>query len=740
MRRLAITPALTALILAAQTACFALPPRAKVVVVTMPAVSIEDLASADLPTIRRFMLEGAIGLMNSRTAGRLDAEEGDFVDPRYTPESGYATLGAGARVLAGADARHAFNRDELVEGSPAHLVLERRTFAKSGSAQVVHLGIAKLQRDNADLNYQVDIGLLGTILHAARLKTAVVGNSDSDSPHREAAAICMDGRGLVDLGNVGGEMVTPDPSAPFGVSTDAERLVAAVAWCLSEADLVVIDLGDFARLDRARQDLTPAMFERQKAIALRRADEILERLFALLDPRWVVLIVSPYPSSQAVEETGNSLCPVIAIGNTVSPRGCTHFMRSLLWSGSTRVPGVIANTDIAPSILSWMRIQHDRPLVGRVVSVSPQASPLNALLELNRRVSAQTTVQPVLRQAAVVSTVYVSALTVLWLLIPPGRRKLFRPMALAPAALPLAMLILTPMPLGSQAAAWVGLVLLIGGLVVVSRRIAGDYISALMVISLAFTAGTALDLALGCSLCRYSIMGYSLVEGARYYGIGNEFMGALIGSAAVGLALLLRLLGADKRRTRKVLLGALILGSAFVGTPQLGANVGGAIAVVAAFGVMLLVASEKTLSLRTVTGAVVGAAVVILSFAAVDLLRGLEHESHMGKAIRQALDGGPAQIGMIVKRKVAMNWTLIRFSAWSRLLGAFLISVILAARGPDSRIGMLPFHIKLALAGITGGTLAALLFNDSGVVAAATCAAYGWSLVILVAAEGADKT
>ena len=732
MRRLAITPALTALILAAQTACFALPPRAKVVVVTMPAVSIEDLASADLPTIRRLMLEGAIGLMNSRTAGRLDAEEGDFVDPRYTPESGYATLGAGARVLAGADARDAFNRDELVEGSPAHLVLERRTFAKSGSAQVVHLGIAKLQRDNADLNYQVDIGLLGTILHAARLKTAVVGNSDSDSPHREAATICMDGRGLVDLGNIGGEMVTRDPSAPLGVSTDAERLVAAAAWCLSEADLVVIDLGDFARLDRARQDLTPAMFERQKAIALGRADEVLDRLLGLVDPRKaVILIVSPYPSSQAVEETGNSLCPVIALGPDLG--------KGLLRSGSARVPGVIANTDIAPSILSWMRIRHDRPLVGRVISVAPQASPLDALLELNRRVSAQTSVQPVLRQSAVVSTVYVSALTVLWLLIPLGRRKLFRSMALAPAALPLAMLIMTPLPLGSQAAAWVGLVLLIGGLVAVSRRIAGDYISALMVISLAFTAGTALDLALGGSLCRYSIMGYSLVEGARYYGIGNEFMGALIGSAAVGLALLLGLLGAGRRRTRKVLLGALILGSAFVGTPQLGANVGGAIAVVAAFGVMLLVASEKTLSLRTVTGAVVGAAVVILSFAAVDLLRGLEHESHMGKAIRQALDGGPAQIGMIVKRKVAMNWTLIRFSAWSRLLGAFLISVILAARGPDSRIGMLPFHIKLALAGVIGGTLAALLFNDSGVVAAATCAAYGWSLVILVAAEGVDK-
>lgn len=66
----------------------------KVVMVVIPGVSLQDLLSPDLPNIRKLIDESATGLMNSRTAGRPDGEEDRKIDPKYTPESGYLTLGA----------------------------------------------------------------------------------------------------------------------------------------------------------------------------------------------------------------------------------------------------------------------------------------------------------------------------------------------------------------------------------------------------------------------------------------------------------------------------------------------------------------------------------------------------------------------------------------------------------------------------------------------------------------------
>jgi hypothetical protein len=57
---------------------------------------------------------------------------------------------------------------------------------------------------------------------------------------------------------------------------------------------------------------------------------------------------------------------------------------------------------------------------------------------------------------------------------------------------------------------------------------------------IAFATGVAIlaDALSGGALASTSLLGHSAIVGARYYGIGNELMGALIGSVAISLAAL----------------------------------------------------------------------------------------------------------------------------------------------------------------------------------------------------------
>ena len=685
----------------------------KVVMVVLPAVSFEDLNSAGLPTIHKLIETGSVGLMNARTAGRLDIPEGERTNSKYTPESGYLTLGAGARAIAGVDARQAFDRDEIVEGAQAYEVLERRTLVDPGNSAVVHIGIAKLQYDNAELNYQVMIGQLGDALHSAGLKTAVIGNSDDAEVHREAAAICMDGKGLVDFGSVR--------------ETD---LLREASLFMGRADFIVIELGETARLDRSRLDLMDRVYQRARARALRDADRLIGKLM-LLDKQASLVIISPYPSSYALEKTESSLCPVLVSG--------PGFGRGLLSSGSTRIPGVIANTDIAPSILNMLGVPVPASLVGRPIASVPHSSPPNELLRLSKRASVQALGLPVLRQVMTAIIVLVGIVTVLWLMIP--RRKRLWPLILLPSAAAPAFMLMSLWPTGDHSVAWFRLIILALGIVGITGLIGRKPSNALMLVSLGFAGLATADIITGSSLCRNSLMGYSIVEGARYYGIGNEFSGALIGASLVGLGLLFGALRMSIRAIQITLVIALALSVIVGGAPMLGADLGGALGMAAGFGIALAVSSGKRFRLRRLLMGVIAVGVVIAAVAVLDSLRGQQYESHLGRAVRLTETGGLAQMGLLIKRKLLMNALLIRVSVWSRVVAAYGISlaVILYLGGALPKISPLPRHLKITLAGVIAGTLAALAFNDSGIVSAATCLVYLWSLILLTALE-AERT
>src|SRR5690606_8228435 len=144
-------------------------------------------------------------------------------------------------------------------------------------------------------------------------------------------------------------------------------------------------------------------------------------------------------------------------------------------------------------------------------------------------------------------------------------------------------------------------------------------IDALIFLALVTAAVLVADVALGSRLIKNSILGYDPIVAARFYGIGNEYMGVLIGTTLIGTTGLLdRFSGrpAAVRAWRPAVTLAYAAVIFILASPGLGANAGGTVAAVAGFGTTLLLLSGRRWSWRTIP-LLAGAAALVLGAAAV---------------------------------------------------------------------------------------------------------------------------
>ncbi|WP_395094515.1 hypothetical protein [Armatimonas sp.] len=191
------------------------------------------------------------------------------------------------------------------------------------------------------------------------------------------------------------------------------------------------------------------------------------------------------------------------------------------------------------------------------------------------------------------------------------------------------------------------------------------------------------DLLLGSPLLERLPFSYSVTEAARFYGIGNDAAGFLIGCAlAAGFEA-----------------PALLAVALAIGVPSLGANNGCFLAALVGIAAQAVGKLPVKKRLMAAFVALLGISLLFLGLAHWDASRGVGVQTHLG----QAVSGERVGVIMLIGRKLAMNGHLLVSSPWSLLL---LTSGILLARrraGGDL---------------IAGG--AALALNDSGVLAAAT--------------------
>jgi hypothetical protein len=236
-------------------------------------------------------------------------------------------------------------------------------------------------------------------------------------------------------------------------------------------------------------------------------------------------------------------------------------------------------------------------------------------------------------------------------------------------------------------------------------------------VSLVTFAVLVVDVLTGAHLQLSSVLGYDPLTAGRFSGIGNPAFGVLAGSGLLTATLL------AVRVPRPVPTVVAIAAVAVLtdGAPRFGADVGGVIALVPAFGLLALAASGRRPTWRAVLVAAAVTVAALALFAAVDLARPPGSRTHIGRFASDLLRGGD---GETLRRKWDADLALLTRNAATLLVLPVAVgfSLVLA------RAGRVPGTAGLARAlrrlpllrdGLWACALAAglgFVANDSGVV------------------------
>ncbi|MFZ5652158.1 MAG: hypothetical protein ACOY4I_15090 [Bacillota bacterium] len=685
------------------------PAPGRVVMVIMDYLQIKDLEGDLYPNLGKLASRGAVALMNVNTGGAI------------IPDNTHATIGSGAHAAAGNASAHVFAASEAADKGTAAEEYRRRTGGGPPDGSLVYLDIARLQLLNQNLGYTVVPGALGTVLHEAGYRTALLGNSDDRSgPKRPAASIVMDHRGIVDAGAVGGQVTRREKDFIQGLSTDYSGILKEYDRLGPDVRLVAIDLGDLGRLQGAREYMEAGHWSNWRHRVIQRADRFLGGLMALMDERKDLLIlICPTPGDDGRKK--DRLSPVFLCGGGV-PGG-------LLVSPTTRRPGVIMNVDIAPTVIDFLNIPQPGFFTGRPARVIPGEFGMGTLLSMHRVIEVIYEARPLLQKGYVIFQLGLLAASIWYIFVIKKGKEILKPFFLSVMSVPLAYLLAPIFPAVSVAMVGAWLIALTALITLISLLAHKIYqVDSFLVIGLITMSALALDMLAGSPMQKVSVMGYDPVVGARFYGLGNEYMGVLIGSTLVGVS---ALISADQKRRALFVRasGALYLLIVYlIAAPQFGTNVGGTIAAAIAFMVAYLMMLGIRIDWRMFGAVAFSAALTVLAFILYDAGRPAGHQSHIGRTAALIASEGLDTVFGIISRKSEMNIKLIKYTIWSRIFIASLAILALLfyrPRGVMEGIRNRCPYLFSGLVGVITGSIAAFIFNDSGVVAAATTMIFG---------------
>lgn len=692
--------------------------KPKVVFILIDNIIWDEIAKANDPFLNQLIEKSPSALLNNRTYGRPSR-------PRAA-----ISVGAGVRANALPSSVNGYNADENFEGVRASDVLALRTGKRASSENVVEVGLPAIIADNSDIHQEIVPGGMGKLLNDNGFKTAVLGNSDTslfddrDSNNREIVSLAMNDSGMVDYGNVSKASLVADPTTPYGIRANDTFYLSRLEELLRVADFIAIDYGETTRADLYSAYVLEARAERLKLAAIKRASAFIEQAMEVAGEDTVFIIASlspPGASTAPISGSEEQLTAVIISG--------PGFEAGSLTSAATRRPGIINNTDITVTILDIFGIAPHYSMVGSKATVTAEKLSVEQMSAFNESAVGIKSA----RRIAVLTFIYlqIALYVVAALLLLYVRKANKRYIGF------MKILILTSMgfPLFTFFASKVHFLAVNGALLTVAALVASLVLAAVLaalkvnklfplaVISCATMFTILADVVLGANLQLNSIFGYDPIRGSRFFGIGNEAFSILLASALLTVGLMLE----RWRRGVALAAGALVaLTVLFVdGFPAFGADVGGIIAIIAAFTAMGLHVQEIKLNLKTLlmSGALI--ALALIAFVAYDLMDG--SSTHMGRTIDLISGGGVSGIITIASRKLATNFMVLRYSTWSYfLLIVMVLTVALSYRPVGLLKKLFAKHAGLT-ASVTGavvGSIVGFAVNDSGILIPALIMSY----------------
>ncbi|OXM86501.1 hypothetical protein CF651_10035 [Paenibacillus rigui] len=535
--------------------------------VSVPGLSFLELgyspdASSIMPGLQRLKPNSAWGAMNIRTPGKGAADV-------------YLSMGAGQFAEGGAGTR-AVQRLEWVDGHLSADAYARFTgLAYPSKGELLIPERELLLRVNKGSYYRAEPGLLGDQLEAAGVSLSVWGNagkgfSGSDRTREETARndrryaplMLMNRSGTVAKGSINETGLIWDGTYPSGLRTDYGWLLDRLHEQPSRS-VTLIELGDLQRLYDEKPMYTEEAFRQMKRKILSELDRFIGELTispgftahfphheatAIADPGMgqELWLFSPQVNTDAAKAKA-LLAPLMIYSK--------HGTEGLLTSETTRRAGIVSFVDVAPTLLQTFGLTVPKEMIGLPIQRKPRAGAWDELMSEVGHMSQVYAARPKLLYGLAVYEIVVMLAALGLGLFAAHRLKSCGRSVLKAA---LFSLLLAPagllcMGLAQEMATWIVYVCTFGGVLAVSA-VCGVYakspqrvILCLAVIGLIVGALFMEDGFHGAEAMQHSVLGYDVMIGARYYGMGNECMGVLLGAALLGLTALQQSLRQSRR-------------------------------------------------------------------------------------------------------------------------------------------------------------------------------------------------
>ena len=675
----------------------------KVILFIIDGVNWQEIKKVKAPNLEKLINDrAAVGLMNTKTADDLE------------PVDTYLTIGSGVRARGGVVGKLSFNFGERWQNSRAQDIYQRRIAKLKDKSAVINISLAQLKSFNQSSPYQAQVGNLGTVLAKKDLSIAVLGNADIyNSYRRQVALLGINKYGIIKQGDIGRQTNQLAIQYPSFYLTNKSYLINKFNDYLPKNDLIIVESGSTSRIETLKYKLTSQKFKEAKREAIKQADSLLGALAAELDlSRDYLIVLAPTPA-KAYMKQGYKLSWALVAGPTIEP--------GLLSSDTTNQLGLITNLDILPTIYSYLVAEPKLKFTGQPITSNAHFTPSNYLNNLNEEIKIIFSWRPIVVKLFIALQIIILTVSGLNLI---GKRKfslksdLLCGVILMINYLPLFFLFakfFIKFSLLTTLLCWIGgsLLLVWFSLRCFSKDEAVIYIPNLLIVSTLI-----IDLWTGGRLLKVSLLGYSPVIGARYYGLGNEYMGLLIGSMFVLLTLFFELKGrVDNKLFFIVVLGLIIT----IGAPGLGANFGGLLTAVFISLLSYSYLNELNLNLSTFLIISLVGVLIIGGLLAFDLITGAQ--THFMRLFLKLEQNGLEELIRVVQRKLAINLRLLEWTIWTKVLLAFVFILVILFNHPQGLIAKIieryPFF-SAGLKALLWGSLVAGILNDSGVVVVAT--------------------
>jgi hypothetical protein len=691
--------------------------RKHLLLILVPSLSFNELEQFIMPLPPEIQQHIQLAGMSMRTGAGINLS------------NNIITLSTGHREVGVRD-WNAYHLQESMDDVPIKSLYQQWA-GQDTQAPIVHPAIFKLREEwKAKEGIETGPGWLGEELSKRGISTYAFGNSDVyGQKQRMAATFIMNRKGEAE-GVIGKEILSTDPYFPTGKKTNWGRLSTEIKRILrtESSSLTVLELGDLERIISQKGSMDSVHYERILKEWFQEwgawiSDLGLEGINEVDGANTALWVLSPMISAEAHAQ-GQDLAPFFT-WNREQPY-------SLLRSKTTKQAGIVANLDILPSILHFFNMKQPNELVGKVMHSNNQTIELKPWLQhINYLFAIYDQRRDVITAyILIVIFILISSTLYWWFYKHFHGSKMIQVTIGAILISPVYFLWLTPLIQFVGHWSWI-MILLLSSLVTSLLL----YLTVTSPLFLAILGGIntgviLFDIFQGSDWMKRSFLGYDPLIGARYYGLGNEYAGILLGSSILGVTgfyvwLMKRDAFKGSRGFQNKALffigssGLYIVTLYFVGAPQYGTNAGATLAGLGTYVCSQAILLQIRLKLRWMFLLSVIFGLSLIGFSVLHLQG--EH-THIGSFLRMLTSGEVESVMEIVKRKWEMNIKLIRVSLWGKLFATtLLVLIVILFRMKRERFLKLRQDVWFnGFRSIVLGAVLILLANDSGIVAAAT--------------------